>query len=444
MKAIGWVILATSTAAHADPDASISVSVKPERRPAHWQRMVLETAGLFAIGEAYYYRGDGHASAEDWQLPADASALGRKLTGDGLRFDSNGFVTNAVKHPILFGATVHGLARQNGYSLAESFLISSAVSVGWEFVAEWREYASINDLLTTSTAGTPVGEAVYQIAHHLRQTHFELHGGYGRVGGATFRTIGATAELDTIPGRAQIADNAGTIREGKKVRLAVEVPFDRAVRAIDFRARTSLYGYYRNHVDPSGSGYNLFVGAAAGYDYLEKTERPEWQWDLLANVKVGPTLELDLYRHGVTVRTGLDVTGDFAMVRSYAYGAWRDAHPMAVVQGVLQTNPHYYYYAAGLSLEPRLAIEYAGVAAGAAWSRAAFTSIDGHDRDEGIETTRIHLRDNDQTATAWLGARFAGVTLQALARLDQRDGQIGMTRAATSERTLVVSLGYAN
>jgi hypothetical protein len=443
MKAIGWIVLLGSATAYADPDVTKSVVVEPTE-PAHWKRMLLETAGMFAIGEAHYYRGDGRASADDWQLPGNASALGRKLTGDGIRFDSNGFATNTVSHPILFGATMHGLARQNGYSLAESFLISSAVSVGWEFVGEWREYASINDLMTTSTAGTPVGEAAYQILHHLRRTHYELHAGLGHVAGTTFRTLGASAELDTIPHRGEIADNAGTVHDGKKVRLALEVPFDRAARAIDFRAKTSLVGYYRNRVDESGTGYNLFVGAAAGYDYLQKMDRPEWQWDLLANVRVGPTLDLDLYSHGVTVRTGLDLTGDFAMVKSYAYGKWRDAHPMDIVQGVLQTNPHYYYYAAGLSLEPKLAIEYRGVAAGASFARSGFSSLDGHDRDQEIETTHIHLRDSAQTAEAWIGARIAGVTLQLEGRDQRRDGQIGMTQDASTERTLVLTLGYAN
>src|SRR5690349_15066803 len=107
MKALGCMLLALSTTAHAQPEE-------------HPSRMLLEIAGIAGIGEAYYYRGDGRASADDWQLPGNPSALGDKLTGDGIRFDSNGFATNAFKHPILFGAAVHVLARENGYSLAES------------------------------------------------------------------------------------------------------------------------------------------------------------------------------------------------------------------------------------------------------------------------------------------------------------------------------------
>lgn len=439
MKALAWIMVALSTTASADPDLTRRAAPPPSS--AHWQRMLLETAAVFGLGEAYYYRGNGRASAYDWQLPGDWSALGRKLTGDGIRFDSNGFVTNAVKHPMLFGAGVYGLARENGYSLAESFLISSAVSIGWEFVGEWREYASINDLATTSTAGTPIGEAVYQIGHHLRRTHFELHGGLGRVGGTAFQTIGASAELDTIPHRA---DASGTIREGNKVLLAVEVPFDHDVRAIDFRSRSSLYGYYRDHVDADGAGYHLFVGAAAGYDYLEKMDRSDWQWDLLANVRVGPTAELDLYGHGVTLHAALDATGDFAMVRSYAYDTWRAAHPMAVVQGVLQTNPHDYYYALGVTLSPRLAIDYRDVSAGATYEHSMFSALDGYDRDEEIETAHIHPTDTARTMGGWLGARVDGAVLRLSATERDRDGAIGATRDASSDRTIVLSLGYAN
>jgi len=442
MKALGWLVLTLATTAHAQPDLTRGAP-EPDHS-AHWKRMLVEIAGVAGVGEAYYYRGDGRASAGDWQLPGTWSALGGKLTGDGIRFDSNGYATNAFKHPILFGAAVHVLARENGYSLAGSFLISSAVSLGWEFVGEWREYASINDLATTSPAGTPVGESVYQIAHHLGRTHFEVHGGVGRVGEVSFRTFGASAELDTIPHRGETADISGTIREGKKVRLSLEVPFDHATRAIDFRSRTSLYGYYRNHVDEQGSGYNLFAGLAAGYDYLQKMDRPDWQWDLLANVQVGPTVDLDLYSRGVTLRTGLDVTGDFAMVKSYAYGTWRAAHPMAVVQGVLQDNPHYYYYAGGLSLAPRIAIDYRGLGAGATFAGSTFSSLDGHDRDAELETAHIHLRDSDRVATAWLGARAAGLTLRVVGSEERRAGRIGMAQDATTERTLVVSLGYTN
>jgi hypothetical protein len=441
MKALGWLVLAAATTAHAQPDVTVRVDPTP---PSHWKRMLVEVAGVFGVGEAYYYRGNGRASAYDWQLPGNWSALGRKLTGDGIRFDSNGFATNALKHPILFGAAVHQLARENGYSLVESFLISSAVSIGWEFVGEWREYASINDLATTSPAGTPVGESVYQIVHHLRRTHFELHGGLGRVGATSFQTLGASTELDLIPHRAETADDSGTIRDGKKVWLSLELPFDHAMRVVDFRSRTSLYGYYRNHVDEGGSGYNLFAGLAAEYDYLQKMDRPDWQWDLLANLQVGPTVDLDLYSHGATLRAGLDLTGDFAMVKSYGYGKWRAAHPMAVVQGVLQNNPHYYYYAGGLSLAPRIAVDYGPLSAGAAVAGHAFSSLDGYDRDQEIETAHIHLRDSDRVATAWVGAQAFGVMLRLSASDDHRSGQIGMTQDATTERTLVLSLGYTN
>jgi len=373
--------------------------------------MLLETAGLFAIGEAYYYRGDGRSSADDWQLPGNWSALGKKLTGDGIRYDSNSFVTNAVKHPILFGASAHVLARENGYSLAESFLISSAISIGWEFVGEWREYASINDLATTSPAGTPVGEAVYQLVHRRDRAHFELHGGLGRVGGADFRSVGGSAE----------------ITEGQKVSLALEVPFDRSARAVDFHARTDLSRHW-----------------FAAYDYLEKLDRPDWQWDLLANVRVGPTIEHDCHSHGATLRLGVDLTADFAMLKSMAYAKWRDAHPMDVVQGVLQTNPHYYYYAGGLTLAPRLAAEYRGVQAGASLALSTFSSLDGHDRDQEMETTQIHLHDTDRVATAWVGARISGVAVALTAREQRRAGDIGTTADSATDRTLLLSLGYGN
>ena len=105
----------------------------------------------------------------DWQLGFGGDALEKKLTGfgDGWRFDGNEYNINALGHPG-FGTLTHFLARTNGYSVAESFLIGTLASGGWELFVEWAEYGSLNDLVTTSPAGIPIGETAYQFFKHYR------------------------------------------------------------------------------------------------------------------------------------------------------------------------------------------------------------------------------------------------------------------------------------
>src|SRR5690606_24844564 len=56
------------------------------------------------------------------------------------------------------GALVYGLARVNGLSVPMAVVYSAAASLTWEFLLEWREQASINDLVFTIVGGVPLGE----------------------------------------------------------------------------------------------------------------------------------------------------------------------------------------------------------------------------------------------------------------------------------------------
>jgi hypothetical protein len=421
-----------------------------------WTRLVLETAGLFAIGQAWYWRDGRSTNSGDWELPGNWSAIDRKLTGDGFRFDGDGFVTNAVKHP-LFGATAFELARENGFGLAGAFAMSTLASGAWEVFGEWREFGSINDMLTTSTAGVPLGETLHQIAHHLRRTHFELYAGAGdhRELGRTrgFDMIGLRGELDLVPGRGMVADTEGFVTDGRHVGFSIQVPFDReGVRARDVAAKTAVLGYYRSRiardVDGELDGFSLFAGVDAAFDYHQILERPggdtspDNTWDLLATVATGPALELDLHRGGFQLHAALDATVDFAMIKSWAFDRWRAMHPDAVVRGALQTNPHAYYYAAGVALAPQLAASYRGVSLGVALGGSAFSSLDGHDRYRDMLTMDPHLDDSDTSASAWLRADVHGVLLELDAHARHRASRIEDVTGDHREGALMASVGY--
>src|SRR5690242_1480047 len=110
--AIVLALVVTTTAAHAD-DLAITARVEP-RPTRHWLRLSLETTGLMAVGQAWYWRHGASTNSGDWALPFTWSTIERKLTGDGFRFDGDGFVTNTIGHPV-FGAASYVLARETGF-----------------------------------------------------------------------------------------------------------------------------------------------------------------------------------------------------------------------------------------------------------------------------------------------------------------------------------------
>src|SRR5258706_3284372 len=134
--------LLTSIAGSAHADDGVQVADQPEvQAPTrHHIRMGLELATIFALGHEWYWRDNGKPNEVDWQLPTGARAAGIKLSSfsGGWRFDGNPYDINAIGHP-MFGTMTTFLARQNGYTLGESFLISTLASGTLETFLELRE-----------------------------------------------------------------------------------------------------------------------------------------------------------------------------------------------------------------------------------------------------------------------------------------------------------------
>jgi hypothetical protein len=407
-------------------------TLAPRARRRHG-RMALETAAVLAVGASWYWRDNGKPNEVDWQLPWDARALGAKIGfgSSGWRFDGNPFEINALGHPG-FGALTHFLARKNGYSLAESFLVSTVASGAWELLIEWAEYGSINDMLSTSTTGIPVGETGYQLITNWRRARFGVATGAGIQNGDTIATLGVRGELNMIP-----ATGTGTISGGRKVSFAAEVPFDGAARTYEGGAKTSLYGYYHN-----GPRHSLFAGASAEFYYRDQKERPNRDWDLLSFTAAGPTLDLQLRGHGATLDIGADLYADFAMVKSQAFAAWRAENPTEIVRNSMQDKDRPYYYGYGFSANPRLNVAYRGVNVGGKLAISRFGSIEGHDRDQEMLTADVHMVDRDTTAEAWAGYAHDRLSVVVDSRLRERSGTAGGVRGEASERTTMLTVAY--
>lgn len=146
-------------AASIEPAAVVPASTA-ETAPPNYVRPALEM-GLGLGAAAIWYWIDGR-NVFDWDRPS----LEQRLNGEAWRFDNNAFSLNFFWHP-LAGAGLYALARGNRLSVPVSFLYSLTGSTLWEYVIEFKEKVSINDMLITPLTGIPLGEFAHKLAEYL-------------------------------------------------------------------------------------------------------------------------------------------------------------------------------------------------------------------------------------------------------------------------------------
>lgn len=145
--------------------------------PKNWRRALIQE-GIVAAYSTYRYWSAYHTWIEDWQFELTfADQYKRFLTTQAITFDSNAYVTNWTH--VLGGALYYQMTRANYLTWAESLLASFTCSAIYEYVSEWREVISINDMFLTTFGGYSVGETWFQLAdyfHHRRSPVLKLLG----------------------------------------------------------------------------------------------------------------------------------------------------------------------------------------------------------------------------------------------------------------------------
>jgi hypothetical protein len=413
-------------------------SLEPKLGRRH-KRMLLEALAIQAIGTAWYWRNTGNgwgaSNVVDWQLGFERGALSKKLgfDSDGWRFDGNSFALNAICHPA-FGALTYWSARKNNYGVLESFAISTLISGTWEMFTEWAEYGSINDALSTSTTGVPLGEAAYQLMHNWRRARYAVQLGAGAQNGDGFASFGGRIALDTLP-----TEGAGTVVGGRRVDVGLEIPTDgQGIRSIEAGVKTSLVGYYAN-----GENHRVFAGVSGEFYYRDRNDREAREDDLLATVAIGPTVDAQLRTGDVTVDVGADLYADFGMLKAQGYDNWRTMNPGARIRNVMQDKARPYYYAAGATIDPRVNVGYRGVNVGGKVAVSLFSSLDGADRDQEMMTADPHMSDRDTSAEAWLGYSRGNVAATLDTRFHTRTGSMGASRGDSNDHTTMVTVAYS-
>ena len=469
------------------------------RHTSHPVRALLETSFALAFNWGWY-RWDSDFNTPDFELRWDWESWRRKaVTFEAVRLDSNRFSTNAGSHTE-GGTIIYLIGRGNGLSPAASTALAFGEVVLWEYLAEYQEKPSLNDLLNNPLGGLALGEPFFQLSEFFargsdngvnrtlsaifspltpandwldgrrrRSTgntdrlgltrdvshRFDLYGGMASArweedrSARTETLLGLRTELNTVPGYGAPHRRAGLFGAGRITRIDAGLVLDGdGMTGALFGTRVALGGYHWQNLgrDPDGRirGQTMVAGLFNAFEYTAR-DRPGLPFDQIAAFGLlGPSIDLGQRRGDLFGQLRVEALPQLAMVTALAGDRYKERSGVEGIKTVLAQRGYYYGY--GAALGSQLALRYHAVAGGldVRWER--FESIDARDRYQERLTRDFHLVDGRLHSMAWLGVRplgshaDVGVTLERTAR----HGTIEEVSARSTEHraTLTLSLVF--
>jgi hypothetical protein len=348
----------------------------PKKQPG--RAMLFGLGQMLCLTASYWIQKD--AMREDWEYQFTwEDQKKRFLFVDGLRFDSNTFDTNWGHS--LGGALCYNYGRANRLNPLESFLYGFGVSYFWEFVIEFKEVFSINDMISTSMGGASIGEALFQLGRYFRSRKSNI---FNRV-----------LRILSNP----VLDMHEWV-DGKRIK----------------------------------NQYSFFLGAATAFDLIRKTplKLPGYEEEGELGVPgfpdiedkyciinlFGPTFDLALFQKDLKVRFVVDAYGDFAMIHSHAFKKYSQLYDFGQTKSTLN---HGYYYALGVTLSSMLQVNYSNLEFRGKLKYHYFDSIEGMDRfqKDVADEDDFDLKDQRFSYNLSLGYRIPNTPVQLVLGLEQ-------------------------
>jgi hypothetical protein len=438
----------------------------------HYLRAGLEIVAGLGLGTVNYYI-HKEINARDWDFKTIKDAFDSKfVTGTGYRFDDNSIGVN-TGHAYA-GTIYYMLARSNGFSSMESFLLTFAASTAWEFIAEFREVVSINDQLVTPLGGFAIGEGLHQIAKIFGKKNNSLvdkaigsifdtstalnnwinknysekkdirDTGFNQDFWSRFDIEASMTKNDSTKSALKYGFDAEIINisefeeTGVKTKLISDTAFTRMILSIPnnfnvgeeykFVVKNALAAYYKKNLGKNSKGniegYNFLIGPSNGVELDSKNDNiPEGQ-DFMSVINVlGSTMDLTLYSNGYKIRTTIDVFANFAMIRSFAINSYKELGPKKALTSVLASND--YYYAKGMTTAVNISVSKGKISFGAGYSDQRFNSINTHHRDEEYIKNEMALNDKKKELEVWIAFQISKSLKAKLSYSDtNRSGEI--------------------
>ena len=384
---VALAAVAASMPVHAD-DAPGPPSVRTDDESVHVGTLLWQAGIVFLIPTAWYWNTQSH-QAVDWTLDWNWSSWKAKLTFDKVRFDTNPIYVNAIRHP-LAGVLDYHIARTSGLGMLGSTTVAFIAGVAWEYLVEYREDPSINDMIFNANGGVAIGEPLWQFGQlwrggvlsfgdRARTAAFSpfdalddtLHVPHRWHRPRAWRSIEATAgfdtrrfgdgvhderafavDLDLVSDRNYLRPGArsGTSPPGTWSRLRWALRLSDRGRSTFLHSHTSFYGRYAQ--DDHGNG--RFLGLGTAFTYRKDMLMEEWDHLGIAHL-LGPQVQLSRRTPSYQVRWDASAYADFALVTAHVFGPDPPFPRPPPFLSALQAEG--YYDASGVSAFTRLRID---------------------------------------------------------------------------------------
>jgi hypothetical protein len=459
-------------------------------RKPNYARAVAESAALVALGTAYYWV-DPLANSADWDYPT----LGQKLRFESVRFDNNLFATNHLLHP-LAGTAVYGFARVNGLGVGTAFLDALVSSVAWEYLLEYREQVSINDMVFTPLGGLPIGEFLFQLGDYLnsapdggglaqrvaastlglpQKVHDRIDGvvapstppldelGFSSAFAHRFVTgyeLGITgtrrspatithgfaveAQVVAMPGFLRAGRFARSFADGNFVSWRSRAGWGRdGSSLVDLTAHADLLGHYAQAIELSESGRHGRAALAALSSRFRFHQRNiAGERDRFATVQApGPHAVFWWFGHGLLANLETSLHAEFAGIHPLAYTSWQRHYDASGARSLLRRQR--YVYALGFSTLASAGIGVRDAGVGLSLSYGAYDSIEGVDRVQREVTTDVASHDTIRELAAFVSVNPSAGPMTLRLSFDElrRTGRMADIPTSRRERRLSLLSG---
>lgn len=417
---------------------------------------VLEFFGVMAYSQTKYWITYGDW-LEDWHYQLSWEDQKKRLFGfEAWKFDSNNFNLN-WSHA-LAGALYYEIARTNNLNVLESFLFTTAGSMYWEYIVEWRNVVSINDNIFSAVGGISIGEAWFQLGRYFRgrkgtlnavlgfinplqKINDWLNGGVTKTGPEDAEPLshdfcfflggrnallpeaadrsnhalsGVRTRIYGLPDYAQPGEAVEAVREV----FLTDVEFDltlgnRGIEEANLFTRVVFLGGLKKKIDERHHGYQVFLGLGSAFSYFR--ERSVAYYDSnKVKVRRGYDLRLGEPRNFRDKLAVVHIAGPFFELRTFssrlklglildAYLDFAQVNAFALneyskdhdISGIKTPLLYYgYYNAAGTSLFSELTVEYGRMRLEGHLKYHYFNSIEGWDRFQSELTDDFDIRDS--------------------------------------------------
>ena len=321
MSAAGVALLASSGAradlAATPPElaAETWTPAAEEARPAHHARAMWEMGGGLLLGTAGYWL-LMRRNVADWDNPKPLS----RFDGSAWVLDNNSIGVNFLGHPATGGLS-YAFARGNHHTPLGAFGYAFLTSFLWEFVIEFKEKVSVNDVLVTPATGVPLGEFFHKLGLYLDTGHHDSVGV-----GALRWTLGSGVSLDRkLDGRA-----APRVAVQDSLGFSAEIWHEFAVRYGVFEVQTPR----DTHLVRYELGFAGRLVTLKGYGAPTAFGRAFWGAEI-----ADFALDAEASRHG----TGLRVRADSILAGYHAQRLSRAGRGLRGVSVTLGTSLGYEY-----------------------------------------------------------------------------------------------------